>query len=122
MANILVVDDDDDIRKLFVNQLIRAGYNVSWACDGNEGLAKSTELKPNLIITDILMPKKNGLEMIRDLKKELPHIKIIAISGGGNLGPEGYLPFASKQGVDCTFTKPIAIEDLLEAVKVLVAS
>ncbi len=104
---------------MVITLLTRAGYTVIGARDGNEGKTKCVGHKPNLVITDIIMPGKEGLELITDIKKVLPDIKIIAISGGGRLGPENYLPQANSLGADCSFTKPLVNNNLLEAVDVL---
>ena len=71
----------------------------------------------DLIITDLIMPNKDGIGMIIDLKKEFPDVKIIAMSGGGLNKPDGYLKGAKKLGASCTLTKPIDREEMLRAVR-----
>jgi len=74
-------------------------------------------VKPtDLIITDIVMPKKEGIETIVELRRDFPEVKIIAMSGGGNLGPDTYLQMAKGLGAMRTLTKPIKREDFLKAV------
>jgi YesN/AraC family two-component response regulator len=97
--------------------LERAGYTVMEATDGVEGIRRFHENPVNLIITDLIMPNKDGIGMIIELKKEFPDIKIIAMSGGGLNRPEGYLRGAQKLGAACTLSKPINRQELLRAVK-----
>ena len=116
MAKILIIDDDIQFRKMLRQVLERAGYEVSEAEDGNEG-TRVYETEPiDLVITDLIMPKKEGIETISELKKKYPYIKIIAISGGGRVGPESYLTFAEKLGALYTFSKPLDRDKVLEAV------
>jgi len=82
-------------------------------------LALYREDLPDLVITDIIMPKKEGIEMIMELKKEFPDVKIIAISGGGRNVPETYLPIAKKLGSERTFSKPIDWPELIKTVRKL---
>ena len=107
MAHILIIDDELQIqlmlRKLFESE----GYKVTGASDGNEGIRLYRENPADLIITDFIMPEKEGIETIRDLKKEFPEVEIIAISGGGRGSPEVYLGFAKNMGAKYTFAKPI---------------
>ena len=94
--------------------LRRAGYEVVEASNGIEGLRLYREKRPHLVITDIVMPKKEGLETILDLKREDPQLKIIAISGGGRVGPESYLDIAEGFGADRILAKPFDSKELLE--------
>jgi YesN/AraC family two-component response regulator len=97
--------------------LERDGYEVVEAPDGIEGIRVYRQNPADLIITDLIMPNKDGIGMIIDLKKEFPGVKIIAMSGGGLNKPEGYLKGAQKLGAACTLTKPIDREEMLRAVK-----
>ena len=117
MARILIIDDESQIRSMLRLMLERVGYEVDEAADGIEGIRQYRENPADLIITDLIMPNKDGIGMIIDLKKEFPRVKIIAISGGGVNRPEGYLDGAKKLGATRTLTKPIDRDEMLKAVK-----
>jgi len=117
MARILIIDDEPQIRSMLKLMLERDGYEVVEAPDGIEGIRVYRQNPTDLIITDLIMPNKDGIGMIIDLKKEFPEVKIIAMSGGGLNKPDGYLMGAKKLGAACTLTKPIDREEMLRAVK-----
>ncbi|MEJ2165350.1 MAG: response regulator [Desulfobacterales bacterium] len=117
MERILIIDDEPQIRSMLRLMLEREGYEVVEAPDGIEGIRIYRQNPVDLIITDLIMPNKDGIGMIIDLKKEFPDVKIIAMSGGGLNKPEGYLKGAKKLGAACTLTKPIDREEMLRAVK-----
>jgi len=117
MARILIIDDEPQIRSMLRLMLERVGYEVAEAPDGIEGIRRHRENPADLIITDLIMPNKDGIGMIIDLKKEFPKVKIIAMSGGGVNRPEGYLDGAKKLGAARTLTKPIDRDEMLKAVK-----
>lgn len=117
MARILIIDDEPQIRSMLRLMLERVGYEVTEAPDGIEGIRRYRENPSDLIITDLIMPNKDGIGMIIDLKKEFPGVKIIAMSGGGVNRPEGYLDGARKLGASRTLTKPIDRDEMLKAVK-----
>jgi YesN/AraC family two-component response regulator len=116
VARILIIDDDDHILKALHQMLEIEGHKVIDASNGKEGLKLFRENGADLVITDILMPEKQGLEMIEELRRDFPHVKIIAMSGGGRVGPYDYLDMARKSGALLTLTKPFDREELLEAV------
>lgn len=117
MARILIIDDEPQIRSMLTLMLEREGYEVVEASDGVAGIKLYRQNPADLIITDLIMPNKDGIGMIIDLKKEFPDVKIIAMSGGGLNKPDGYLKGAKKLGAACTLTKPIDREEMLRAVK-----
>jgi len=118
MSRILIIDDDSKVLGTYSRILEHAGYEVVTACDGNEGISTFKDKLADLVITDIFMPRKEGLETIKELKQGFPDVKIIAISGGGDgMGPENYLQAAKLFGAMCALTKPIEGEDLLKAVQ-----
>jgi DNA-binding response OmpR family regulator len=117
MERILIIDDEAPIRSMIRLILERAGYEVDEAADGVEGIKRFREKPADLIITDLIMPNKDGIGMILDLKKEFSAITIIAMSGGGLNRPEGYLRGAKKLGAAYTLSKPISRQELLRAVK-----
>ena len=119
MSLILVIDDDDQIREMLRRMLERDGHEVVEAADGDEGISLYRERRADLIILDIVMPKKEGIETIMDLRIEFPDVKIIAISGGGSIGPETYLDIAKGFGAMRVFTKPFEIKELLAAIREL---
>jgi CheY-like chemotaxis protein len=117
MALILIIDDEPQIRSMLKLMLERDGYEVAEAPDGVEGIRIYRQNPADLIITDLIMPNKDGIGVIIDLKKEFPNVKIIAMSGGGLNKPEGYLKGAKKLGAACTLTKPIDRGEMLKAIK-----
>jgi len=115
--SILVIDDDEPIRELLRAILEHEGYRVLEAQNGNEGLKRFTETPTDLVITDLIMPEKEGIETIRDLRRKFPGVKIIAVSGGGRIGPDSYLKMAKGVGALRTLSKPFDRTVLLKAVE-----
>ncbi|MDQ7784157.1 MAG: response regulator [Desulfomonilaceae bacterium] len=123
MARILVIDDDDAIRELFKKMLERAGHQVVDAFNGRDGIRKFVEDPAELVITDIFMPEKEGLETIRELRRVCPEVKILAVSGGIRAMESSVsLGLAKKLGADRTVSKPVTKADLLTAVDDLLNS
>lgn len=121
MPRILIIEDEVQVRKLTRQMLEMEGFEVLEAGDGDSGLKTFTENEIDLIITDIIMPGKEGIETILELRRENPGVKIIAMSGGGRMGPDGYLELARKFGANQTFRKPFDRLELVQAVKDLIA-
>ena len=119
MTCILVIDDDAQIRQMLRQMLQRKGYLVVEAADGNEGITLMRTEPIDLVITDIIMPEKEGIETIIEIQRDFPDVKIIAISGGGRIGAQHILKTAESFGVTHTFAKPFGQEGLLKAIKEL---
>jgi DNA-binding response OmpR family regulator len=118
MGPILVIDDDRQARGVVRSALERAGYEVREASDGGEGVRIARTEHPALVITDILMPNKEGLEVIRELKDENHALPIIAMSGGSQwMPPDAVLRLAGYFGARRTLHKPFSLADLLAAVR-----
>ncbi len=118
MARILIIDDDNRVLFTYSRMLEHEGYEVVIANDGIGGIGTFKDKLPDLVITDIFMPMKGGLETMKELKRYCPNVKVIAISGGGDdMRPENYLKKAKQLGAMCALTKPIEREDLLKAVQ-----
>ena len=115
----MVVDDDPQARLLLKELLELEGYIVEDASDGKMAIELFRCEPTHLVITDIIMPEKEGLETIQSIRREFPHVSIIAISGGGRIGPDNYLKMAKALGAECTFEKPILIESVLQSVREL---
>ena len=113
MEKILIIDDEAPIRKMLTKLFEKNNYEVILAINGNQGIKLFKENSPDLIITDLIMPEKEGLETIREIREINPDMKIIAISGGGAVDPEIYLNLALKLGALETFTKPVYSDILL---------
>ncbi len=116
MAKILVVDDDPQIIKMLVKLLEKEGHSVVTATDGVQGKDVWRKQSPDLLVTDIVMPEKEGLDLILELQQEFPKIKVIAISGGDSIEPDYYLELAQIIGAYRTLTKPFTPSELLSAV------
>ena len=116
MAKILVFDDEPSILLMLKKLLEKAGHEVEVALNGKDGMVLFEKNKPDLLITDIIMPEKEGLETIYELRRSYPELKIIAISGGGRIGPDGYLPGAKLMGANAIFTKPLIPKEFLKVV------
>jgi DNA-binding response OmpR family regulator len=117
VARILIIDDEDQARRMLHQVLERAGYEVVVARNGSEGLERFRAEPTDLIITDILMPEKEGLETIMDLRREFPQAKIIAMSGGGRAGNLNFLAIAEVLGAQRTLHKPFELQEMLTAVR-----
>ena len=95
MRKILIIDDEPYILLMLKKMLEKAGYEVDMASNGQQGMELFEKDNADLVITDIIMPDKEGLEIILEMKKQRPDLKIIAISGGGRISPESYLECAT---------------------------
>lgn len=118
-SKILIIDDEPQIRAMLRQMLEREGFEVIDASDGRQGIRLYRESPADLVITDIVMPEKEGLETIMELKKDYPDVKIIAISGGRKIGYGEYLGMAELFGAVKTFAKPVQREDLFGAIREL---
>lgn len=116
MALVLVIDDELPIRQLLKRTLQGAGHEVIEAADGNAGCRLAAERRPDLCVTDVLMPDKEGIETIHDLRRSNANIKIIAISGGGRARIMTFLEIAQAVGADAVLSKPFRPGELLAAV------
>lgn len=118
MPSVLIVDDEDAIRGLIREALGQAGYQVSEARDGKEGLLRYRQIPADLVIMDILMPDQDGLESILTLRREFPAAKIIAITGGSDMiGILNFLDVAKMLGARRTLQKPFEMKHLIEVVE-----
>ena len=118
MARILIIDDDEQFRAMLAQMLEEDAHSVTVACDGDEGLSLIAEAMPQLIITDILMPHKDGIETIAALSQAGSEIPIIAVSGGQRVTTADFnLALASLIGVKATLAKPFTRADLRLALK-----
>jgi len=120
MAKILIVDDDQVIREMLSLTMTDEGHEAVVAGNGNEALRAIDLTTPDLMITDIVMPEKEGLELIRELRKKNKDIKIIAISGGASaMDAEYLLRISTMFGANRSFAKPIERTDLVSAINEL---
>ncbi len=106
MKRILLIEDDADFRGVLGTSLEMEGYQVTQAGDGAEGLQLFNSQGADLILCDLFMPHKDGLEMIRELRRDHPAVKIIAMSGGGFQGKLDLLNVARVMGADGLLQKP----------------
>ena len=132
MARIIVIDDEKDVREVLREVLERAGFDVEIADNSDDGLELLRNIGADLVITDIIMPGKDGVETVHDIRRNFPNTPVIVISGGGNIVPmeyepsaiktSPYLASASAAGADVTLTKPFDRREILDAVKELIKS
>src|SRR5882757_6344710 len=120
MATILVIDDDAGMRRTLI-RMLSGEHKMLEAKDGSVGLAQFAAHSPDLVITDIVMPIKEGIETILELRRLSPKVRILAISGGGEIRKADYLDMAGKLGADATLSKPVMAAELREAVKRLLS-
>ena len=110
---VLIIEDDAIMLRALGHAFQRAGCRVVGARDGEDGLARFLEQTPDLVVTDILMPNREGVETILAMKAKAPGVRILAISGGGRLGAEEILGLASRLGADAVLPKPFRAADIL---------
>jgi CheY-like chemotaxis protein len=116
MAKILLVDDNFDLLEIQRIVLGHAGHEVVTARDGKEALWEAGRATFSLLITDVIMPEVDGLDIIIALRHRQPDLKIIAVTGGGQMNAINYLEIARKLGAVGTLAKPVSGPRLLEAV------
>lgn len=120
-ARILVMDDDDVLRFILVETLQSEGYEVFAVNNGDDGLLAMREKPFDLVVTDIIMPGREGIETIIELRRNYPRLKILAMSGGGLVAPSEYLDNARDFGADRTLQKPFKTSAFLAEVAALLA-
>jgi DNA-binding response OmpR family regulator len=116
---ILLVDDDELFRGALSSSLSRHGYETLIAVDGMDALEKVQHDTFDLVITDIFMPEKEGIEIIQEIRDIHPGMKIIAISSGGNVGHTSFLKIAEAMGANTSLQKPFSPESLVEKIQSL---
>jgi DNA-binding response OmpR family regulator len=109
------------LRNTLARLLTREGYEVSEAANGRLALQLMSQQPADVVVTDMLMPEMEGVEMILSLRRRHPGVKIIAVSGGGISSPENYLRIADALGSHKTMTKPLVPAELLAAIRSLLA-
>lgn len=119
MADIIIIDDEADLRSTMRRILEGAGHQVREAGDGNEGIRLFHQRPADLVITDIFMPEKEGMETIQELRGEQEDVKILAVSGGGRMAHVDPLEDAELFGADGTLAKPFTVEELRRKVEEL---
>jgi YesN/AraC family two-component response regulator len=129
MQRILIVDDERDVRDSIKSVLDLAGYTVRTAENAADALDQLERTPIDVVITDIFMPKMNGVQAIESIRRAFPLVRIVAISGGGNFGVAAYKPTAiitnaylasaEKAGAHLMLTKPFEADDLIEAIEKL---
>ena len=116
MATILIIDDDEDFSQIISVLLSASEHEVRTARDGKQGLALCDQLSPSLVITDIIMPECDGMEVIGMIRRRHPDTRIVAISGGGRLDKKNLLNWAHRAGADAVLPKPVRPDTLLALV------
>jgi CheY-like chemotaxis protein len=117
MASIVLIDDDPALRSVMRKVLERAGHAVADAENGVKGIALVERVRPDLVITDLVMPEKEGIETILELRDGFPDLPIIAVSGADGGEVEGPLVDASLFGAAAVLAKPFSIAQFLEVVE-----
>ncbi len=120
-SKVLLIDDDGDLRQLLRRFLVRSGFEVLEAGHGREALNLLRGGAVDLIVTDIIMPDMEGIELILELRRSHPGLPIIAMSAGGRIGPGSYLELARRSGARATITKPFDLREFSRLVDEVLA-
>lgn len=122
MARVLIIDDEQMLREMLQQMLEIEGYDTSLAADGNEAIKIFDQSNPDVVVTDIIMPEKEGLELIQILKDKKPDLKIVAISGGSySINVGDILKMAKALGANETLSKPIRKKEFVDIINKLTA-
>lgn len=122
MPTLLLIDDDPEMRSMIRRTLERSSFTVLEAEDGRAGLDLLGTKPVDLVLTDIIMPEMEGIELILRLRRDYPHLRVIAMSGGGRFAPNDYLQVAKVSGAARILAKPFTIEQLLTTVREVLAT
>jgi len=118
MALILVTDDEENIRGFMRQALEMEGHEVLEAENGRKALEiLENNATINLVVTDMIMPDMDGLELIRNIQRDMPSMRVVAVSGGGAIEADKYLEFAHRLGALITLEKPVEIDAFLDAIE-----
>lgn len=117
MSRVLIIDDDAAMRDVLRQTFERAGFDVDVAADGNEGIAHFRAHPADVVVTDIIMPDREGIETMIEIKGIDPAAKVIAISGGGRTGASDFLTLAKQLGAEEVFAKPLDRKELVASVR-----
>lgn len=115
-VRVLVIDDEKEMRDMVSRVLRHAGHEVYTAEDGREALGLLRTLSVAVVVTDLVMPEMEGIEFILHLRRQVPEVKVIAMSGGGYVTPQAYLRVAANCGASRVLAKPFSSQELLDAV------
>lgn len=121
-ARVLIADDNAEMREVLRLMLEREGYEVEEAPNGEVALQRFREKPADVVVTDILMPEKDGIQTIMELWRDYPNVKVIAISGSGGAETETHLQYARLFGAMKTFPKPVSRHELILAIEELLAA
>lgn len=113
MIRVLVVDDNEDFRGIVCEMLLDLGWEVFTAKNGVQALAVLESQVVDVVLTDIIMPDKDGVETVQEIRRKYPTIKIAAMSGGGRVNANNYLDLAKRLGASVTFEKPFRAQELM---------
>jgi CheY-like chemotaxis protein len=119
---LLIVEDHEPLRRLLVSCLEHAGYSVGWAANGDGVIERLQTESFDIVITDVIMPGKEGVQLMLELRELYPALKLIAMSGGGAMGAEIYLGIAKKLGVKAALRKPFSARTLLSTINQVAAA
>jgi DNA-binding response OmpR family regulator len=122
MPGVLIVEDDKELREMLKLSLSRRNFMVLEAENGKDAITHFKPLITDLVVTDLIMPEEDGLKVVIKLRELKPSIKIIAISGGGKVGPGSYLNLAKALGADAIYSKPFSINELIAKIEQLLDS
>lgn len=116
---LLIVDDDDELRDVLVEVLRSRGYVVRAARDGVEATKAIAKSDVELVVTDLIMPEKDGIQLMNEIRRKYPKVKIVAMSGGGHVPREQYLRIARGLGAHAVLEKPFSSQQLVDLVEQL---
>ncbi|MGV3754593.1 MAG: response regulator [Verrucomicrobiota bacterium] len=122
MANVVLVEDVEALRQNLTILLTRNGHVVRAAANGHEALRLVAEKTPDLLVTDLFMPEKDGIEIIQEIRRLHPQLRIIAMSGGIRGDQDVFLTMAQRLGVNATISKPFSIQDFQATVDKVLGS
>lgn len=114
--SILVVDDEAELRDVVSRVLMDAGHRVTTAANGQEAIARVAQEEFDLVLTDVIMPERDGMQVITEVRKKQPRAKIVAMSGGGHIPRDQYLKIATGLGAHAILEKPFSNRELVDTI------